>query len=313
MQFYMAPMEGLTGYIVRNAYHHNFEKIDKYFTPFIPAGKRLNVKYKRDLDPANNEGITLIPQLMTIDAEEVLMMHKQLEAFGYEEVNINLGCPSGTVVSKKRGSGILAYPEILDHFLYELYEKADFPVSIKTRIGFETEELWEELAEIYGKYPISELIIHPRTKTDMYKAPVRPETFLYAVEHIPVSLCYNGDITDVASFEKMKEAFPTVEKCMIGRGLFANPGLLSEIKTGKKATRQQLRAYHDEILENYLMIFSGEKDAIFRMKEHWFYLGNMFEGGEKYLKTIRKTSHLWEYKQAVEGIFNNCGFKDSEN
>ncbi len=306
MLFYMAPMEGLTGYIVRNAYHRQFANIDKYFTPFIPAGKRLNEKYIRDLDPKNNVGITLVPQLMTNDAEEVLMMHKQLEVYGYDEVNINFGCPSGTVVSKKRGSGILAYPQMLEHFLEELYSKAQFPVSIKTRIGFATDEMWEELAEIYGKYPISELIIHPRTKTDMYTAPVRLETFAYAVAHIPLSLCYNGDIVDKESFENMQERFPSIDKCMIGRGIFANPGLISEIQDGKKATLGQIRAYHDEILEEYLRIFSGEKDAIFRMKEHWSYLGRLFTDDEKYLKIIRKSNHMTEYKQAVGGIFANC-------
>ena len=135
MEFYMAPMEGLTGYIVRNAYHHHFHNVDKYFTPFIPAAKRMNTKILRDIDPENNKGISLIPQLMTNNAEEVIFMHKQLAEYGYVEININLGCPSGTVASKKRGSGLLAYPEELDHFLDDLFSQADFPVSIKTRIG----------------------------------------------------------------------------------------------------------------------------------------------------------------------------------
>ncbi len=309
MEFYMAPMEGLTGYIVRNAYHHHFHNIDKYFTPFIPAMKNLNTKYIRDIQPENNKDIHLIPQLISNDAEEVLDMQKKLREYGYSEVNINIGCPSGTVVSKKRGSGLLQYPQMLDKFLYELYEKADFPVSIKTRIGYMDENEWEELAEIYSKYPISELIIHPRTRQDLYKKPVRPETFAYAVEKIPVSLCYNGDIVDKASFEQMKAAFPTIDKVMIGRGLFAKPGLISELKGEELPDINQIKGYHDEILEGYLEIFSGEKDALFRMKEHWSYLGNSFEEADKYCKVIRKTNHLQEYLQAVEGIFRNCPLK----
>ena len=141
MKFFLAPMQGLTGYIVRNAFHHHFDYIDKYYTPFIPAAKRMNAKIKRDIDPVNNDGITLIPQAMSIVADEVIDLHRQLVPYGYDEINVNLGCPSGTVVSKKRGSGILAYPDMLDSFLDELYTKADFPVSIKTRVGFNDDDV----------------------------------------------------------------------------------------------------------------------------------------------------------------------------
>ena len=309
MEFYMAPMEGLTGYIVRNAYHHHFHNIDKYFTPFIPAAKRMNTKILRDIDPENNKGISLIPQLMTNNAEEVIFMHKQLAEYGYDEININLGCPSGTVASKKRGSGLLAYPEELDHFLDDLFSQADFPVSIKTRIGYAQEEEWEVLAGIYAKYPIHELIIHPRTRQDLYKLPVRPATFAHALETIPLSLCYNGDIIDENSYEAVCNQFPSINKIMIGRGLFRNPGLISSIKGEPLPNKDTLRSYHDEILDGYLSIFSGEKDALFRMKEHWFYLGNAFENADKYYKVIRKTSKMAEYRQAVNGIFANCPLK----
>ena len=130
MKFFLAPMQGLTGYTVRNAFHHNFDYIDKYYTPFIPAAKRMNAKIKRDIDPVNNDGITLIPQAMSIVADEVIDLHRQLVPYGYDEININLGCPSGTVVSKKRGSGILAYPDMLDSFLDELYTKADYKAKV---------------------------------------------------------------------------------------------------------------------------------------------------------------------------------------
>lgn len=309
MEFYMAPMEGLTGYIVRNAYHRHFHNIDKYFTPFIPAAKRMNSKILRDIDPENNKGITLVPQLMTNNAEEVLFMHKQLAEYGYDEININLGCPSGTVASKKRGSGLLAYPDELDYFLDELFSQANFPISIKTRIGYSSEKEWETLAGIYAKYPIHELIIHPRTRQDLYKFPVHPDAFAHAVENIPLSLCYNGDIIDVSSYEKVCNQFPSINKIMIGRGLFRNPGLISSIKREPAPDKETLRSYHDEILEGYLAIFSGEKDALFRMKEHWFYLGNAFENADKYCKVIRKTSKMTEYCQAVNGIFANCPLK----
>ena len=154
MQIYLAPMAGITGYIVRNAFHSGFGCIDKYFTPFIPAAKRMNNKILRDIDPANNQGIRLIPQLISNQSEEILDMTGQLKEFGYDEININLGCPSGTVANKKRGSGMLQDPEELDIFLKGIYEKADVPISVKTRIGFNDIDAWPRILEVYAKYPM---------------------------------------------------------------------------------------------------------------------------------------------------------------
>lgn len=214
MKFFLAPMQGLTGYTVRNAFHHHFDYIDKYYTPFIPAAKRMNAKIKRDIDPVNNDGITLIPQAMSIVADEVIDLHRQLVPYGYDEINVNLGCPSGTVVSKKRGSGILAYPDMLDSFLDDLYTKADFPVSIKTRVGFNDDELWPRLIEIYSKYPISELTVHPRVQKDFYKNTPRMDDFALAMQKInpdKTTLCYNGDITDTNSFKALTDCFPDID------------------------------------------------------------------------------------------------------
>lgn len=310
MQYLLAPMEGLTGYIVRNAFHHHFDYIDKYYTPFIPAAKRMNSKIKRDIDPANNEGITLIPQAMSIVADEVIDLHRQLAPYGYDEININLGCPSGTVVSKKRGSGILAYPDMLDSFLDELYTKADFPVSIKTRVGFNDDELWPKLIDIYSKYPISELTIHPRIQKDFYKNTPRLEDFALAVRKInpdKTVLCYNGDITDRDSLQRIVSDFPDLSEVMIGRGLFADPTLIASLKGiefDPSEKKERLKNWHDEILSGYLGIFSGEKDAMFRMKEIWMYMHGIFPDSEKLWKKIKKCQTLSDYKSIVGLAFS---------
>lgn len=310
MQFYLAPMEGLTGYIVRNSFHHHFDFIDKYYTPFIPAAKRMNKKILRDIIPENNEGINLVPQIMSNNADEVIDLHKQLTQYGYTSMNVNLGCPSGTVVSKKRGSGLLAYPEDLDHFLDDLYSKVDFPVSIKTRIGFANESEWEHILEIYKKYPITELIVHPRIQKDFYKNHPRMDAFKLAVENITVPLCYNGDIVDLKSFHEVHDAFPKIENFMIGRGLFIRPGLIKEINTNspiafdEKEMKERLHNFHDEIISGYLEIMSGEKDAMFRMKEIWLYLKDSFKDSEKYWKKIKKAQTLADYTLVVNKIFN---------
>lgn len=308
MHISLAPLEGITGYIVRNAFLHNFGGIDTYYTPFIPAGKNFNKKILRDISSENNEGLRLIPQLMSNRAEEVINMGHQLAAFGYDTVNINLGCPSGTVSSKKRGSGLLLYPEELDHFLYEVYSRADFRVSVKTRIGFHSAEEWDAILDIYRKYPIDELIIHPRVRAEFYNGVPHLDCFEQAYDTVHVPLCYNGDVVSLESYDAITERFPRLDNIMIGRGLLAMPWLAAQIKgeaLSVSARKEKLRAFCDEIYYGYLSIFSGEKDAVMHMKEIWGFLGNSFPGREKTLKKIRKCQNYAEYKILVDEMFRD--------
>ena len=268
MLFYLAPMEGITGYIVRNAYAHYFPYIDKYFTPFIPAAKKMSKKIKRDLAAENNEQIRLVPQLIGNRADEFLMMIRQLEELGFTSVNLNFGCPSGTVVSKRKGAGFLADPKELEMLLEEVLEKSPLAVSVKTRVGIKDPDEWEALEQI----------------------------------HVP--LCYNGDICSVEDYKKVTAAFPAIDRIMIGRGLLENPGLVGEIKGNPPADKARLRAFHDEILEGCLDTFRAEKDVVFHLKEIWFYLTKSFPDREKYLKLIRKCQSLPEYKLIVQQIFS---------
>ena len=295
MQFYLAPLEGITGYIVRNAFAHHFPYIDKYFTPFFPAAKKMNKKIMRDLIPENNPGITLVPQLMLNDAEDLRMMGAQLEQMGFTTVNLNCGCPSGTVVSKRRGAGILGDPDELDRFLENAFDICPLSISVKTRIGMESEDEWEKLCKIYARYPFEELIVHPRVRSDFYSNSPRLDAFSYAVEMIRVPLCYNGDINTVEDYERIHTLFPTVDRVMIGRGLLADPGLIGEIKGNHKPTKQQIRAFHDEIVQGYTDIFSGDKDVVGHMKELWFYLIRLFPDKSDCLKKIQKCHDMVEY------------------
>lgn len=306
MQFDLAPMEGLTGYIIRNAFHHYFDDIDTYYTPFIPAAKRMSKKIQADILPDNNEGIRLIPQVMSNNADEVIDLGHQLQAYGYDILNINLGCPSGTVVNKKRGSGLLAYPEELDHFLEELFSKTDMKISIKTRIGFYEDDEWEHILSIYKKYPLEELIIHPRIQRDLYRNAPRIEAFSLAMKELRVPLCYNGDIVDVESYLHVCDKVPDIKRVMIGRGMFRNPGLIAKLKETPYAAadyKNRLREFHDEIYNGFRSIFSGEKDALFRMKEVWSYLRYSFEDSDKYWKKIRKVQHHPDYVSLVNQLF----------
>ena len=305
MKYYLAPMEGITGYIYRNAYEKYFHNIDKYYTPFIIPNKSRSLKTKelKDILPDNNNGIVIVPQILTNNSEDFISTARRLQEFGYKEINLNLGCPSGTVVSKNRGSGFLALKEELDIFLDEIFKMEDIKISIKTRIGKDSPEEFYDLLNIYNKYPIEELTIHPRTQKDFYKNKPNLEVFKHALINSKNPICYNGDIFCVKDNEKIINTFPEVKSLMLGRGIIANPGLMNEIKNNSIINKDILKKFHDEILEGYIDLFNEERNALFKMKELWSYMIYIFSNNKKYGKRIKKSQKLNEYRSSVESLF----------
>lgn len=305
MKYYLAPMEGITGHIYRNAYEKYFHNIDKYFTPFIVPNQSLSLKTKelRDLLPENNEGLNVVPQILTNDAEGFILTANKLKQLGYDEINLNLGCPAGTVVSKKRGSGFLAYPDELDKFLDEIYKISDMKISIKTRLGKERPEEFYNLIEIYNKYPLEELIIHPRTREDFYGNTPNLKMFKEALSLSKHSICYNGDIFTTENYKEIVKEFPEIYKVMLGRGVLANPGLIGEIREDNFISKEVLKEFHDEIFENYTILLNEDKNAMYRMKELWGYMSHIFTDNKKYYKKIKKAQKAKDYREAVSRLF----------
>lgn len=305
MQYYLAPMEGITGYIYRNSYKKFFNNIDKYFTPFIVPNNSISLKTKelRDVLPENNKGMNIVPQILTNDSEGFITTSTKLQQLGYNQVNLNLGCPSGTVVSKNRGSGFLAKKEELDMFLDEIFKMDNMKISIKTRIGKDSPEEFYELIKVYNKYPIEELIIHPRTQKDFYGNKPNLEVFKDALSLSTNPVCYNGDIFTVEDHDKLIKAFPELKTVMFGRGIIANPGLMDSIKNNTNLDKKVLKNFHDEILNTYIEVYNEEKNAIFRMKELWGYMIYIFSDNKKYAKKIKKAQRLSDYNAAVLSLF----------
>ena len=305
MKYYLAPMEGITGYIYRNSYEKFFHNIDKYFTPFIVTNKSRSLKTKelRDVLPENNKGMIIVPQILTNDSEGFINTTRKLQQLGYDEVNLNLGCPAGTVVSKNRGSGFLAKREELDIFLDEIFKIDDMKISIKTRIGKDSPEEFYELIKIYNKYPLEELIIHPRTQKDFYGNKPNLEIFKDALSLSTNPVCYNGDIFTADDYNKLTKSFPEVNTVMIGRGILANPGLMNEIRNNTFIDKEVLKDFHDEILNKYIELFNEERNAIFRMKELWGYMIYIFSDNKKYAKKIKKSQKLSDYNEAILSLF----------
>ncbi len=305
MKYYLAPMEGITGHVYRNAYKKYFDNIDKYFTPFIVPNQSLSLKTKelRDLLPENNLGLNIVPQILTNDAEGFILTANKLKQLGYDEINLNLGCPAGTVVSKNRGSGFLAFKDELDKFLDEIYKICDMKISVKTRLGKDSPEEFYKLIEIYNKYPLEELIIHPRTREDFYGNTPNLKIFEEALTLSKHSICYNGDIFTASNYNDIVDKFKEIDKVMLGRGILANPGLIGEIKENKFLTKETLKDFHDELFENYTILLNEDKNAMYRMKELWGYKSNIFTNNKKYYKKIKKAQKAKDYKEAVSRLF----------
>lgn len=313
MKYYFAPLEGVTGYIYRNAYQTFLGQIDKYFMPFISPTKNkgFTTRELNDVIPDHNQGMPVIPQILTNNSEHFIDTVNELTKFGYNEINLNLGCPSGTVVAKHKGSGFLSQRKQLDEFLEDIFSKASTKISIKTRIGKDSPDEFYELIEIFNKYPLEELIIHPRIQTDFYRNTPNMEVFKDALTLSKNPVCYNGDIFNSTDYKELTERYPSVDAVMLGRGLIANPGLIGEIKNNNSIDKNLMRSFHDAVYEGYQQILSGDKNVLFKMKELWFYMIHMFEDSDKYAKKIRKTERLRDYEAVVSSLFQELDMQKS--
>ena len=301
MRYYFAPMEGLTDSIYRRLHHKYFPGVDRYYMPFFSPTihRQLTHKEDRELPMADSVDLVAVPQVLTKVSEDFLWAAQVCRDRGYDEVNLNVGCPSGTVVSKGKGSGMLRDVAGLDRFLEEIFRSSPLPISVKTRLGLENPDEFPAILEVYNRYPIKELTIHPRVRKQFYDGKVDMEMFGFAVSNSKNSLCYNGDILSLAQAEELHRKYPQIESVMIGRGLVADPGMLSG-GTDVKA----LEGFMNELLAVYEVEFGGSRNAIFRLKENWAFLHDRFEGCDKLWKRLRKTTNPAEFKAISTEIFH---------
>ena len=302
MNYYFAPMEGLTDSIYRKAHHAHFAGVTRYYMPFISptVHRTLTPREARELPKADSVPFTAVPQLLTKVSDDFLWAAGVCRDLGYSEVNLNMGCPSGTVTAKGKGSGMLKDLDHLRHFLDDIYGAAPIPVSVKTRLGFEDPAEFPALMDIFNDYPICELTVHPRVRKDFYNGTVNMDAFRYCLEVSKNPVCYNGNLCSVSQIEAFQKEFPQVEAVMIGRGLIGDPGMLNPGGT----TAEALESFMDTLLEEYQVAFGSARNAMFRLKENWHLLAYRFEGSEKLIKRLRKTTDLTEYKQITREIFH---------
>ena len=308
MRYYLAPLEGITDSIYRRVHHKYFPGIDRYYMPFIsPTIHRcLTHKEDRELPMADSVAFTAIPQILTKIPEDFLWAAQVCADRGYTEVNLNAGCPSGTVVSKGKGSGMLRDVDELDRFLEAVFRDCPIPISVKTRLGVENPEDFAAILEVYNRYPIRELTIHPRVRKDFYKEPVREEWFRYAWDNSSNPLCYNGNLCTPEQISDVRQRYPGLESVMLGRALIGDPGMFTPGGT----TAKQLQAFHEELMEEYIAAFGSARNAMFRLKENWHFLMLRFDGSEKLWKRLRKTTDIAEFRSITTEIFQTLPLSD---
>ncbi len=312
MRFYFAPMEGVTSAPYRQAHRRHFPGVDRYYAPFISPTIHhvLTPREQRDILPQYNEGTPVIPQLLTKCADDFLWAAGDLAAMGYGEVNLNLGCPSGTVAAKGKGSGFLGHLEELERFLDEIYEKSPLPISVKTRLGVHDPEEFGPILELYRRYPMPELTIHPRVQKQMYRGEVHLEHFARAAEGCPIPLCYNGDLNTAGDIAACSARFPAIESVMLGRGFIGDPALVQKARGGPAADRATLEAFHSDLFEGFAAWMDSRRNAMLRMKEIWFYHIDLFDDHEKHLKRLRKANDVEEFLAAAAAIFRELPLRE---
>lgn len=303
IKLYFAPLEGITTYTYRNVHNRMFGMCDEYYAPFISPteNEKLSAKNMRDILPQNNL-VNLKVQCLANNETAFVDFTERVSALGYDEVNLNLGCPSGTVVKKNKGSGMLRDVERLDKFLEYIFEKSSVEISIKTRTGFYSHDEFEKILKIYEKYPIKELIIHPRVREEYYKTPVSIQSFEKAYLLSKSPICYNGDICTSADYEKVIKRFPRINSVMIGRGALKNPAIFRELRGGARLSSEELVGFSKELERAYLPVLGSEIYTLHKLKEIWMYAIENYPTEKKICKAIKKSSKLSDLNSAIESL-----------
>ncbi len=304
-KLYAAPMEGLTGYLWRQVHAALFGPADKYFTPFLSPNATCTFQRKEldEIDPAHNAGLYVVPQLLTNRAEHFLWAAGELYPGAIGRSTSTWAVRRAPWPPSARARACWPIPRSW----IAVWRRSSqgclggMSVSVKTRIGKNDPAEWPGLLAIYRKYPLSELIVHPRIQKEFYKGV--PHRDAWAAVSGPWPAVYNGDIFTPKDAAALCQDYPGTDAAMLGRGLMRDPALLRRLRGGPAASAQELRTYHDRLLEAYRQRLSGDQPVMHRMWELWAYLSAGFTRPEPYLKRMRKAKNLPEYRAAVDALF----------
>lgn len=304
----MGPMRGFTDHIYRNTFAEHFGGFDIAVAPFIVdvAGAKIGPKHVKGLMPEDNTGMPVIPQILSKSADRFVFLANHLFDLGYETVNWNLGCPFPMVAKKKRGSGLLPHPDLITAFLDQVMAAIKGRLSIKTRLGLKVKDDIFKLIPVLNRYPLDELIIHPRIGIQRYEGEVDLSAFGECLAASKHPIVYNGDIRSVADINRLIKRFPAVNRWMIGRWALVDPFLAMMIKNGGVAPAdryEKMKQFHDVLFRRYERILFGPSHIVNKMKGFWRYFSKPFEGPQNPMKKIKKARTPEQYLEIVERFF----------
>lgn len=316
MEFLFAPMEGVTYALYRKLHHTFFPGTDACYTPFIAPDSNgsFKAKYLSELTKDCDAGIPVIPQLLVNRASSFNATADVLYDLGFRKINLNTGCPSGTVFAKKKGSGMLTDLQMLDACLEQICAHAEqkgVRISVKTRMGVHSTEEFSQILEVYNRYPLSRLIVHARARDGMYKSEPDIAGFAALSGQSRAPVTYNGNLFSLQDYNEIRLRIPAVKSYMAGRGIIANPALFRELQGGEKLSCHELQDFHDALLEAYLSDRLSSGFAVERMKQLWYYMIWMFKDCKKEQKALLKSRTLSDYRSASSALFRSGKF-DSE-
>jgi len=307
----LAPLQGYTDAVFREIYTNHFSGLDEALAPFVSTmgEQRLKPGRIKDVLPENNPNLPVVPQILGNVGADFIFMARHLTHYGYDTMNWNMGCPHSKIAKKKRGSGMLPWPDMVDALLDEVFSAGVCKLSVKVRLGRKDKEEIFKLLPVFEKYPLEEIIVHPRTGVQMYEGDADIDAFERVTHHTDHCLVYNGDITSREKFEMIQYRFPQIQKFMIGRGILADPFLPARIKGLSWDHSRELeiiKAFHDELFYTYSEKFFGPVHVTGRMKGFWAYIGPSFKDSRKPLKKLLKARDRDAYKQAADTYFASC-------
>ncbi len=306
----MAPFQGVTTSVYRKVYAGHFKGIDKYFTPFFTNIHKNEVNPAKavELKDVTINGVPVVPQILSKDAEEILRFANYVKSLGFDEINWNLGCPFPRVAKKKRGSGLLPFPEDVRGILDKVMPEIPVKLSVKARLGYESPDEIFSLLPVFNDYNISELTVHARTARQMYKGDVILDKFRELISGSKIPLGYNGDIYTVKDYQKFTAEFTGIDIIMLGRGLLVDPFLPGIIKGYDKPDNESkklsVKNFVDDLYYEYRKKTNNSLSVLNVLKELWWYLAHSFENPHKVFKVIKKNKRFEEYENAIKEVFD---------
>ena len=291
----LAPMQDVTD-LAFWGLMKRYGGADVYYTEYfrVHPDSHLERDILRSLDE-NPTGRPAIAQMIGNDVPSLVRSAKELMQHPIAAVDLNLGCPAPIVYKKCAGGGLLREPERIDRILGSLREAVSIKFTVKTRIGFEDEQVFDTLLPIFAKHRIDLLTVHGRTVLQMYRDGVRYDLIAQASAAMNCPVLANGNI---ASAEDAAAVLGQT-KCrglMIGRGAIRNPWIFDQVRAHQRGeavklpTGREVLAYIHDLYETSTKPIIAELAQVNKMKKYLNFLGVGVPDSSAFLHQMRRTT-----------------------